>query len=43
LSKDRETAKKVESIMKDVYTKMSLEHKTFVTTLNIGGCNILES
>ena len=43
LSKDRETAKEVESIMKDVYTKMSLEHKTFVTTLNIGGCNILES
>jgi homoserine kinase len=43
LSKDMSTAQKVENIMKDVYTKMSLEHKIFVTTLNTGGCTILET
>ncbi|MDB5207544.1 MAG: homoserine kinase [Flavisolibacter sp.] len=43
LSKDINTAEEVEIIMKEVYTKMGLEHKTFVTTLNTGGCTILES
>jgi homoserine kinase len=43
LSRDIKTAQKVEGIMKEVYIKMGLEYKTFVTTLNTGGCSILES
>ncbi|MDQ6610520.1 MAG: homoserine kinase [Bacteroidota bacterium] len=43
LSKDLKTAQQVEKIMIAVYNKMSLEHKTFVTTLNMDGCTILEN
>ena len=43
LSKDRHTAQQLEKIMIEVYSKMSLEHKTFVTTLNMSGCTILET
>lgn len=43
LSKDKATAQQVETIMQNVYLKMSLEHKTIVTTLNTGGCTILET
>lgn len=43
LSKDKATAQHVETIMQNVYLKMSLEHKTIVTNLNTGGCTILET
>ncbi len=42
LSKDEETAHKVEAIMKVVYTSISLHHYTYVTAVNLHGCTILE-
>ncbi|MES2003967.1 MAG: homoserine kinase [Bacteroidota bacterium] len=37
LSKDETTAKKVEAAMHTVYDKLSLEHHTYVTTINQNG------
>ena len=42
LSKNRETAGEVETVMKDVYNGISLPHHTYVTSVNFGGCTILE-
>jgi homoserine kinase len=42
LSKDEATAKKLEQIMQQVYTSISLHHYTYVTAVNAGGCTILQ-
>jgi len=41
MSKDEATAKKVESIMQDIYTKIGLPHHTYVTTINNEGAKIV--
>lgn len=41
LSKNETTAMTAERIMKDVYTKLGLEHHTYVTTVNRNGCSII--
>lgn len=42
LSKDKETANKVEAVMKHVYDSISLHYYTYVTSVNQQGCTILE-
>jgi homoserine kinase len=41
LTKDKKTAEEAERIMKAVYTNLSLDHNTYVTTVNMHGCTIL--
>ncbi|GAC1528552.1 MAG: homoserine kinase [Sediminibacterium sp.] len=41
LSKDEPTAKAVEQQMQEVYTKLSLEHHTYVTTINNEGVKFI--
>jgi homoserine kinase len=41
LSKDESTARAVESIMKETYEGLNLEHHTYVTTLNHQGCTTI--
>ncbi len=41
LSKDEETAKAVESVMKDVYNRIGIDYNTYVTTINKKGVEIL--
>lgn len=40
LSKDKATALRAETIMKDVYNKLGLDYHTYVTTINNEGCVI---
>jgi homoserine kinase len=42
LSREEQTAREVEQVMKDVYNKISLHHYTYVTTVNKNGCSIIE-
>lgn len=42
LSKDEATAKAVESVMKDVYTRIGIDFNTYVTTINKKGVEIVE-
>lgn len=42
LSKNEETAKKVEKEMRAVYERLSLEHHTYVTTINQSGVKFIE-
>ncbi len=37
LNKDEETARKVEAIMKDVYERIGIDYKTYVTKVNMEG------
>lgn len=37
LNRDEETARKVEAIMKDVYEKIGIDYKTYVTKVNMEG------
>ncbi len=41
LSKDESTARKVEDIMKDIYTRIGLDHHTYVTTINQQGVKVI--
>jgi homoserine kinase len=41
LSKDEQTAKNVETIMREVYTRIGLDHHTYVTTINQQGVKII--
>ena len=43
LSKDEKTAKAVEAVMKDVYTRIGIEFITYVTTINKKGVEIVSS
>jgi homoserine kinase len=40
LNEHRQTAKIVEMIMQDVYTKLGIEHKTYVTSVNHHGVRL---
>jgi homoserine kinase len=40
LNKDKQTAKQIKTIMEDVYTKLGLEFKCYVTTVNNDGVKI---
>ncbi len=40
LSRSEQTAREVESIMKETYVALGLDHYTYVTTLNHQGCTI---
>jgi len=42
LSKEKKTAEEVEKLMKDVYQKIGVDFKTYVTTINNGGCRVQE-
>ena len=41
LSKNEKTAQEVESVMKEVYTRIGIEYNTYVTTINKKGVEIL--
>ncbi|MBX3242724.1 MAG: homoserine kinase [Chitinophagaceae bacterium] len=41
LSRDEETALRVEKEMQDVYTKTGIEYHTYVTTVNSDGCTVV--
>jgi homoserine kinase len=43
ISKDESTAKKVEEIMKEIYQKIGVDYKTYVTQINPEGVKIIES
>ncbi|MDE3184659.1 MAG: homoserine kinase [Bacteroidota bacterium] len=43
LSKDEETANKIEGIMKDIYEKIEVDYKTYVTAINTEGVKIVEA
>ena len=43
LSKDEETATKVEIIMKNIYEKIGIEYKTYVTAINPEGVKFVKS
>lgn len=42
LSKDEETARAVETVMKEVYTKIGIDFNTYVTTINKKGVEVIE-
>jgi len=41
LSKEEATARQVENVMKDVYTRLGIEFRTYVTTVNYKGVEII--
>ncbi|RYY25156.1 MAG: homoserine kinase [Chitinophagaceae bacterium] len=43
LSEHRVTALEVEKIMSAIYTRIGIDYKTYVTTINSGGVRVLES
>jgi homoserine kinase len=43
LSKDEETAFNIEKIMKDIYEKIGVDYKTYVTAINAEGVKIVEA
>ncbi len=43
LSENEQTANEVEIIMKDVYEKLNIEFKTYVTTINNNGVEVIDS
>lgn len=42
LSKDETTAREIEKIMTGTYASLSLDHRTYVTSINQNGCTILK-
>jgi homoserine kinase len=42
ISKEEGTAKKVEEIMKEIYEKIGIDYKTYVTEINPEGVKIVE-
>jgi homoserine kinase len=42
LSKEKNTAEQVERLMKDVYDRVGVDYKTYVTTINSGGCRVTQ-
>jgi homoserine kinase len=42
LSKEEETAKETEELMKEVYTRLGIDYKTYVTTINYNGVQLIE-
>ena len=43
ISKEENTAKEVEKIMKNIFEKIGIDYKTYVTTINYEGVKIIES
>jgi homoserine kinase len=43
LNKEESTAKAVEAIMQDVYTSIGIDYRTYVTTLNREGVQLLHA
>lgn len=43
LNKEEGTAREVEKIMEDVYTRIGIDHRTYVTTLNRTGVRLLSA
>jgi len=43
LSKEKNTAEKVEAVMKNIYEKIGIEYRTYVTTINKNGAKIVNS
>jgi homoserine kinase len=43
LSKEEATAKSVENIMKNIFEKIEIEYKTYVTTINYEGVKVVSS
>ncbi|MDP4284182.1 MAG: homoserine kinase [Bacteroidota bacterium] len=43
LSKEENTSQKVEVIMKDIFEKIGIDYKTYITTINYEGVKIIES
>jgi homoserine kinase len=43
LNKDLETAIRVEQIMKEIYQKIGVDYKTYVTSINMTGVKILHA
>lgn len=43
LSKDEATARAVETVMRDIYTAISLHHYTYVTAINTQGCTVINN
>lgn len=41
LSKDEQTARHIETIMKEIYTRIGLDHHTYVTTINQQGVKVV--
>jgi homoserine kinase len=41
LSKEEVTAKKVEAVMQAIYTRIGIEHNTYVTTINKNGVEVI--
>ena len=41
LSKEEATARQVENVMKDIYTRLGIEFRTYVTTVNYKGVEII--
>jgi homoserine kinase len=41
LSKDSDTARQLETIMKEIYTRIGLDHHTYVTTINQQGVKVI--
>ncbi len=41
LSKEEDTAKKVEAVMQSVYTRIGIEYNTYVTTINKNGAAVI--
>jgi homoserine kinase len=42
LSRDKETATEIETLMKGIYNNIGIDYYTYVTTVNQGGCIISE-
>ena len=42
ISKEEKTAKEVETVMKDVYNRIGIDYKTYVTTINKKGVEVIE-
>lgn len=43
LNKEKKLAHAAADIMKEIYEKLGIDYKTYVTTVNNGGCKIVES
>jgi homoserine kinase len=42
LSRDEATARSVETVMKEVYTRIGIDYYTYVTTINKKGVEVVE-
>ncbi|MCR5888224.1 hypothetical protein LRS06_10690 [Hymenobacter sp. J193] len=43
LSQDEATARAVETVMRETYQRLGLEHHVYLTTINPLGCQVVEN